>query len=145
NALRTELPQDIQDILDKHEKNGTTEGEEYQAAVGMFYSRFLCTIKPLPEPVAEGFGWKDPTVYLTMNGPSEFHITGQLKVNGHHKINVPTLLLKGRYDQARDPVVAPFFREIPCIKWVTFAESSHMLHFEERERYMQVVSGFLWD
>ncbi|KAJ7094793.1 hypothetical protein C8R44DRAFT_645236 [Mycena epipterygia] len=53
------------------------------------------------------------------------------------------LLLNGRYDQARDSVVAPFFQKIPRIKWVTFAESSHMLHFEERERYMEVVSSFL--
>ncbi|KAJ7873704.1 proline iminopeptidase [Mycena leptocephala] len=151
NARRTELAQDVQDILDRHEKNGTTDSQEYQEAVGVFYSRFLCTINPLPEPVAEGFGWiqKDPTVYLTMNGPSEFHITGPLKdwsiIKDAHKIQVPTLLLNGRYDQARDPVVAPFFREIPHVKWVTFAESSHMLHFEERERYMEVVGSFLVD
>lgn len=83
------------------------------------------------------------------NGPSEFHITGPLKdwsiVSDAHKINVPTLLLNGRYDEARDPVVAPFFREIPRVKWVTFAESSHMIHWEERERYMEVVGNFLLD
>ncbi|KAJ7140376.1 proline-specific peptidase [Mycena filopes] len=149
NALRTELPRAVQDTLDLHEKNGTTESEEYQAAVGVFYSRFLCTITPLPGPVAEGFAWikRDPTVYLTMNGPSEFYITGPLQdwsmISDAHKIAVPTLVLNGRYDQARDPVVAPFFREIPRVQWVTFAESSHMLHWEERERYMEVVGRFL--
>ncbi|KAJ7257039.1 proline-specific peptidase, partial [Mycena rebaudengoi] len=149
NVLRAKLPQDVQDVLDEHEKNGTTESEEYQAGVAEFYSRHLCTIKPMPEPVAEGFGWiqKDPTVYLTMNGPSEFHITGPLKdwsmTEGAHKINVPTLLLNGRYDEAQDSVVAPFFRDISKVKWVTFAESSHMCHFEERERYMAVVGSFL--
>ncbi|KAJ7756042.1 Alpha/Beta hydrolase protein [Mycena maculata] len=151
NAFRAQLPLDVQDILDKHEKNGTTDSEEYQAAVGVFYSRHLCTIKPMPGPVLEGFGWiqKDPTVYLTMNGPSEFHITGPLKdwsmIKDAHKINVPTLVLNGRYDQAQDPVVAPFFSEIPRVKWVTFAESSHMLHWEERERYMSIVGNFLVD
>ncbi|KAJ7135099.1 proline-specific peptidase [Mycena filopes] len=148
NALRTELPRAVQDTLDLHEKNGTTESEEYQAAVGVFYSRFLCTINPLPSPVAEGFAWikRDPTVYLTLNGPSEFYITGPLKdwsmISDAHKMAVPTLVLNGRYDQARDPVVAPFFREIPRVRWVTFAESSHMLHWEERERYMEVVGRF---
>ncbi|KAF7312835.1 Proline iminopeptidase [Mycena kentingensis (nom. inval.)] len=78
NLLRTQLPKDVQDILDKHEKEGTTESDEYQRAVGVFYSKFLCRLDPMPAPIAEGFGWirKDPTVYLTMNGPSEFHITG---------------------------------------------------------------------
>ncbi|KAJ7048677.1 proline-specific peptidase [Mycena amicta] len=149
NELRTQLPQDVQDILDKHEKEGTTESEEYEGAVGVFYSRFLCRLNPLPEPVAEGFGWikKDPTVYLTMNGPSEFHITGPLKdwtiVPDAKNIKVPTLLLNGRYDEAQDSVVAPFFAHIPHVKWVTFAESSHMIHFEERERYMEIVGEFL--
>ncbi|KAJ6564480.1 proline iminopeptidase [Mycena capillaripes] len=120
--------------------------------VAVFYSRHLCTINPMPEPVAEGFGWvqKDPTVYLTINGPSEFYITGPLKkwtmIQDAHKIIIPTLLVNGRYDEAQDPVVAPFFHEIPHVKWVTFADSSHMVHFEERERYMEVVGNFLiWE
>ncbi|KAJ7090477.1 proline iminopeptidase [Mycena epipterygia] len=151
NALRTELPQDVQDVLNKHEREGSTDSAEYKAAVEVFYSRFLCRIHPLPEPLAEGFDWieKDPTVYLTMNGPSEFHITGPLKnwsiISDAHKINVPTLLLNGRYDEAQDSVVAPFFHKIPRVKWVTFAESSHMLHFEERERCMEILGSFLID
>ncbi|KAJ7622509.1 proline-specific peptidase [Roridomyces roridus] len=151
NALRAKLPQDIIDVLDKHEKDGTTDSQEYRDAVGVFYSRHLCTINPLPEPIAEGFSWiqKDPTVYLTMNGPSEFDITGPLKdwsmLQDAHKIKVPTLVLNGRFDEAQDPVVAPFFNEISRVKWVTFAESSHMLHWEERERYMSIVGHFLLD
>ncbi|KAJ7649294.1 proline-specific peptidase [Mycena rosella] len=149
NGLRTKLSQDVQDTLDKHERDGTTESAEYQAAVSVFYARYLCRIDPMPEPLVEGLGWieKDPTVYLTMNGPSEFYITGSLKdwstIRDAHKINVPTLLLNGRYDEAQDMVVAPFFLEIPHVKWVTFAESSHMSHYEERERFMEVVGSFL--
>lgn len=60
------------------------------------------------------------------------------------RISVPTLLINGRYDAARDSVVAPWFALIPRVRWVTFAESSHMPHLEERERYMEVVSGFLY-
>ncbi|KAJ7605962.1 proline iminopeptidase [Mycena polygramma] len=149
NSLRTTLDQEDQDILTKHEVNNTTDSDEYQTIVAKFYALFLCKIDPLPAPVAEGFGWikKDPTVYLTMNGPSEFFITGPLKewsmIADAHKIIVPTLLMNGRYDQAQDSVVAPFFWNVPHIKWVTFAESSHMLHFEERKRYMEVVGKFL--
>ncbi|KAJ7662464.1 Alpha/Beta hydrolase protein [Mycena rosella] len=112
NALRTKLPREVQDILDEHEKAGTTESAEHQAAMGVFYGRHLCTIDPMPAPVTEGFGWirKDPTM--------------------------PTLLVNGRHDEAQDPVVAPFFREI---------HSSHMVHFEERERYMQIVGSFLME
>ena len=68
NRLRSQLPQNVQDVLDKHEADGTTESEEYQAAVGEFYARYLCILKPMPDEISAGFAWiqKDPTVYLTM-------------------------------------------------------------------------------
>ncbi|KAJ7085500.1 proline-specific peptidase [Mycena belliarum] len=149
NLLRTKLPQDVQDVLDKHEKDGTTDSDEYAAAVGVFYARHLCTLAEWPTPVVDALRSieVDGTVYNTMNGPSEFYITGPLKswtmLDEAKNISVPTLLLNGRYDEAQDSVVAPFFNSIPLVKWVTFAESSHMSHFEERERFMQVVGDFL--
>ncbi|KAJ7733536.1 proline iminopeptidase [Mycena olivaceomarginata] len=78
-ALRTELPQDVQDVLNKHEQDESMDSAEYKAAMEVFYSRFLCRTHPLPEPLAEGFDWieKDPTVYFTIDA---------------HKINVPNLL-----------------------------------------------------
>lgn len=60
-----------------------------------------------------------------------------------HKIIAPTLLVNGRLDEAQDTVVTPFFREIPRVKWVTFANSSHMVHHEERQRFMEIVGSFL--
>ena len=83
----------------------------------------------------------------TRNGPSEFHVIGSLKtwdiIPSLHRISVPTLVLNGRYDEAQDSCVMPFFQLIPRVKWYTFAEGSHMPHWEERERYMEVVDGFL--
>lgn len=59
------------------------------------------------------------------------------------KINVPTLLINGRYDEATDQCVLPYFDAIDKVKWIGFANSSHMPHWEERERFMDVVSRFL--
>lgn len=36
-----------------------------------------------------------------------------------------------------------FYRDIPKVKWVTFNESAHCAHVEQRAKYMQVVSVFL--
>jgi len=60
-----------------------------------------------------------------------------------HKINVPTLLLNGKYDAATDEVMQPFFDIIEKVKWVRFAESSHMPHLEELEEFLKVLGGFL--
>ncbi|KIJ62019.1 hypothetical protein HYDPIDRAFT_189289 [Hydnomerulius pinastri MD-312] len=149
--LRLKLPQDVQDKLNKHEADGTTTDQEYLDATQVFYENFLCRVKPFPQALIDAFSWteKDPTVYMTMNGPNEFHITGSLKtwsiIDELHKINVSTLLINGRYDEAQDKAVDPYFKNIPKVKWVQFAESSHLPQLEETERFMEVVSNFLRD
>lgn len=60
-----------------------------------------------------------------------------------HKIKVPTLLINGRYDGAQDFVVEPFFKSIDKVKWVRFAESSHLPHYEEADECLKVVGDFL--
>ncbi|KXN87293.1 L-amino acid amidase [Leucoagaricus sp. SymC.cos] len=149
DVLRKRLPQDVQDALDKNERDGTTDSKEYHDAVGVFYSQFLCRLNPMPELLQQSFGWleKDPTVYFTMNGPSEFYVTGNLKewsmLEEAHKISVPTLLTNGWNDEAQDSCVYPFFKLIPRVRWVQFAESSHTAHFEEREKFFKIVGSFL--
>src|SRR5262249_53186654 len=75
NKLRAALPSEVQATLLKHEKAGTTTSPEYTAAMQVFYERHVCRVKPMPEEVAKSFAQieADPTVYFTMNGPSEFH------------------------------------------------------------------------
>ena len=87
---------------------------------------------------------------LTLNprqGPSEFVIVGSFKDwegwQGADNIEVETLLLNGRYDEVTDLAVQPWFKHIPKVKWVTLENSSHMSHWEERERLMQIVGGFV--
>ena len=82
NRLRALLPKDKCDALAKHEAAGTTEDPEYQAATTAFYDLHVIRVVPNPPEVKAALSavGEDPTVYLTMNGPNEFHITGPLKV-----------------------------------------------------------------
>jgi len=81
------------------------------------------------------------------NGPSEFYVIGGLKewsIKGRlKKIQVPTMLLNSRYDEAMDEVVQPYFDEIKQVRWFTFANSSHTPHWEERDLFMQRVADFV--
>ena len=80
-------------------------------------------------------------------GPSELISTGNLKdwsaVDVVHRINASTLLISGHYDQTADIAVQPYFDGIAKVKWITLENASHMGQFEERERYMEVLGGFL--
>ena len=148
NKLRKELPPEVEATLLKHEAAGTTEDPEYVAAVDVFYSRHLCRI-PQPPYVLASFEQlaADPTVYHTMNGPSEFHVIGSLKhwdIRPQLKeISAPTLLVSGQYDEATPAMVKEINGLIPGSKWELFAESSHMPHVEEPAKFKRVVSEFL--
>ena len=149
NRLRGELPPDVEATLKRHEEAGTTDDPEYEEACMVFYRRHLCRLEEWPPELVESFEWiaRDPTVYHTMNGPSEFHVIGSIKdwqvKDRLREIAVPTLLTSGRYDEAT-PALQETLREgIPDCEWVLFEESSHTPFVEERERYMQVAGDWL--
>lgn len=149
NKLKAALPQDIQDALTKHEAAGTTDDPEYVAASDAFYARHVCRVQPMPPEVTRSFEAiaADPTVYHTMNGPSEFHVIGSLKswsiIDRLHLIEVPTFLISGHYDEATPATVQPYADKIPDVRWTIFPESSHMPHVEEKEACLAAVIEFL--
>ncbi|THG98142.1 hypothetical protein EW026_g3985 [Hermanssonia centrifuga] len=132
------LPEETQKVIQKHQEAGTLEDPEYKAAVQVFYNKHVCRLDPWPENVLESFKGA---------GPNEFYITGSLRgwtvLDVIHTITQETLLVNGRYDEAQDICVAPFFEKIPKVKWIHMAESSHMPYYEEAERYFRLVGQFL--
>jgi len=149
NELRSQLPAEVQEILTQHETAGTTDSAEYAAAMSVFYDRHVCRVVPHPPEVDRTFAAieEDPTVYHTMNGPSEFHVIGTLKswdiVDQLDKIQAPTLVISGRYDEATPETVRPYAERIPNARWHIFPNSSHMPHVEERDEYMKLIEDFL--
>jgi L-proline amide hydrolase len=148
NRLRADLPQDVQEKLTRHEADGTTESKEYVDAVRVYYDRHLCRV-PWPDYVTRSFAQmdEDPTVYHTMNGPSEFHCIGSLKTwditDRLPEISTPTLLVSGRYDEATPHIVEQIHQRIPGAQWQLFEESSHMPHVEEPDAFLETVEAFL--
>jgi L-proline amide hydrolase len=146
---RSDMPQDIQDTLNKYEKLGDYTNPEYQKATMWVYERHVCRVVPFPPEVTASFEQigRDPTVYHTMNGPNEFFVVGTLKgwdiIPELHKINVPTLIISGHYDEATRGCVQPYKDNIKGSRWVIFENSSHMPHVEEKELCMKTVGEFI--
>jgi proline-specific peptidase len=149
NRLRGGLPADVQAVLQRHEAAGTTSSSEYQSAMMDFYRLHLIRVDPMPDAVARTFAKleRNPQVYQTMNGPSEFHVVGNLKnwdiTAKLPEIKVPTLVTSGRHDEATPLIAETVHRGIRGSEWVMFENSSHMAHVEEADRYMMVLDEFL--
>jgi L-proline amide hydrolase len=149
NKLRKQLPPEVEAALLKHEAAGTTTSEEYTKAMQVFYDRHVCRVVPNPEYVQRSFAKlaQYPEVYNTMNGPSEFHVIGTLKnwdvIGQLPKINAPTLVTSGKYDEATPVIAETVHKGIRGSEWVLFENSSHTAHAEEAGRYVQVLSEFI--
>lgn len=147
--LRAGLPADVREALERHEAIEDYDHPEYKAATGVFYARHLCRIVPNPPEVLRSMEAleEDGTVYNAMNGPTEFHVVGSLKgwsiVDRLPAVEVPTLVINGRYDEATDDCVRPYVEQIPGTRHVRFENSSHMPHVEEQDSYLAVVRAFL--
>jgi L-proline amide hydrolase len=149
DRLRAALPPEVQQTLLRHEAAGTTDSEDYARAVRVFYDRHLCRLDPWPDSLNRSFAamQADPTVYQTMNGPSEFHVIGSLRswsiIDRLDRIAVPVLLISGRHDEATPATVQPYADRIPDVRWAVFEESSHLPQLEETERCLKLVEEFL--
>ncbi len=147
NRLRALLPADVQETLLRHEREGTTDSVEYLEACDVFYDRHVCRVRPYPDYVQRSVDQLMNQVYLTMNGPSEFHCIGTIKdwdvTPRLGEIGLRTLIVSGAHDEAT-PLISRTVQEgIPGSEWVLFEDSSHMPHVEEPERFLDVVGGWM--
>jgi proline iminopeptidase len=145
--LKSELPPEVRSTLKKHEDLGQFEHPEYLGAVMEFYKRHLCRLEPWPYPVRFSLDTISKPVYNTMNGPNEFTIIGNIKDIDFSadlpRIGVPTLLVHGKYDEVTPAVGERIHAKVPGSRLVILENSSHLGFWEERERYLELVSGFL--
>lgn len=149
NELLDAMDPDVRGTIRAGERSGETSTPEFQAAVTEFYKLHVCRLDPWPDEVVRSFEAMegDPTVYGTMNGPTEFTVVGTIRdfdiTDRLGEIEVPVLLVSGEHDEVRPHLVAAMHARLRHGERVLFEDSSHMPHLEEPERFLEVVEDFL--
>jgi L-proline amide hydrolase len=149
NELLDAMDPEVSATIRAGERSGETSTPEFQAAVMEFYKRHVCRVDPWPDHVLRSFEAmeSDPTVYGTMNGPTEFTVVGTIKdfdiTDRLGEIEVPVLLVSGEHDEVRPHLTAAMQERLRRGERVVFEDSSHMPHVEEPERFLAVVEEFL--
>jgi L-proline amide hydrolase len=146
SKLKAQLPPEVVETLDRHEAAGTYDDPEYEEAMDVYMDRhFYRGSLPRPELEAMEKG-RSPDVYHAMQGPNEWTTTGALKGwdtrDRLHEIDVPTLVVRGRFDMCTDPIAAELVNGISGAREVVFEHSSHTPVLEETDRYLEVVGDF---
>jgi proline iminopeptidase len=147
DELLAAQPPEVVEVIRSHEAAGFTACPEYQAAILGFYREHVCRLDPWPGGLELSFAEAGYSVYNTMNGPSEFTVTGTLKdwdiMDQLGAIVVPTLLAGGRYDECRPSHLEEMHRRIPGSRLEIIEDASHLCFAEQPEVFQRVVNAFL--
>ncbi|KAF7972689.1 hypothetical protein HWV62_17252 [Athelia sp. TMB] len=150
NRIRGTLSSEAQVAIAAGEASGNRETEAYEAAMKEFFGACACLLRENPDDLIACITlmMEDMTVATVTCGSSEFISQGSLKdldvTKDLANITVPTLVISGKHDRYEDHGIAkPFVKGIKNVEAAYFEHSSHMVSYEEPEKYLQIVGGFL--
>lgn len=148
NELREQIPPDKLAIMERYEKAGDYHNPEYEELLfSELYNKHICRLDPWPEPLMDDFQHYNQAIYNQMQGPSEFEVTGTLKNwdrwNDLDRIEVPTLLIVGRYDTMRVSDVEKMHQLIPDSQLLICENGSHLSNWDDEDAYFAGLLKFL--
>ncbi|MGH7495239.1 MAG: proline iminopeptidase-family hydrolase [bacterium] len=114
-----------------------------------FYNKFICRL-PLeewPDAVLRTFNKLNNTIYVTMQGPSEFGVSGKLErwdiSQELSKIAVPSLVIAAQHD-TMDPAHMKWISEqVQNGSYLLCENGSHMCMWDDQQRYMSGLIQFI--
>jgi proline iminopeptidase len=146
-VLRNALPPEVVEVLDRHEHMGTYDDPEYERALETYNDRHFYRGPRPREELDRMDAEKGTDVYRAMQGPNEWTPTGALRGwdvrERLGEIDVPTLVIRGRYDMCTDAVAATLVAGISGAREVVLEESSHTPVLEQTDRYLDAVGAFM--
>lgn len=132
------------------EAKGDFENPRYmELLLPNFYNQFVCRL-PLeewPDPMSRAFNKLNQTIYVMMQGPSEFGIAGKLEkwdVSSElNKISVPTLVIGAQHD-TMDPAHMQWMSEqVQNGSFLLCENGGHMCMWDDQQTYMSGLIKFL--
>ncbi len=114
-----------------------------------FYARHICRIpmEEWPEPVNRSFSKVNHSLYVTMQGPSEFGIAGNLvhwdRSSDLPKLSVPTLTIGAKHDTMDPEHMKWMSTQVQNGSYLYCPNGSHMCMYDDQETYVNGLIAFL--
>ena len=114
-----------------------------------FYAEHICRL-PLgqwPEPINRSLGKTNQSLYVTMQGPSEFGIAGKLttwdRTKDLPKLTVPVLSIGGKYDTMDPEHMRRIATQVQNGTALICPNGSHMSLYDDQQTYMSGLIKFV--
>jgi proline iminopeptidase len=151
-VLAPQFDQKILDTIRQIEKKADFANPKYmELLMPNFYAKHICRI-PLaqwPEPMSRSFAKMNQSLYVTMQGPSEFGIGGNL-INWDitqqlPQIKTPTLTIGGKHDTMDPEHMQWMSTQVQHGRYLLCPNGSHMSMYDDQKNYFPGLIQFIKD
>lgn len=148
--LRKTMRQSAVDSLLNYEAKGQFEDSNYKRLLDAeFYNQHVCRLNPWPEPVVRSFSHINYPIYLMMQGPSEFSVSGRLlnwdRWNDLKNISVPTLMVGAKFDTMDPEDMKKQAEMVQQGRYLYCPNGSHLAMWDDQQVFMNGVIRFIKD
>jgi len=149
-VLAKQMPKDVLDTLRAIEARGAYSDPRFmELLLPHFYKKHLCRLEVWPSAVERAFRHINPDVYVLMQGPSEFGISGRLANWDVSKrlpeIRVPTLTIGATYDTMDPEHMKWMSTQMKKGRFLLCPNGSHMSYWDDQEHFFPGLIAFIRD
>jgi proline iminopeptidase len=148
------LPSGVFAQIKTFEKNKDYTNPKYTELLFQYYYTEHILRKPIakwPESITRAFKHLNPKVYVYMQGPSEFGITGDATLKNWDvtsklkTLTIPTLVIGAKYDTMDPKHMEWISKEVQNGRFLYCPNGSHCSQYDDQEHYFPGVIKFLKD
>lgn len=150
DVLAKQMDPKILDTIRMIEEKGDFGNPRYMALLmPNFYEKHILRmpVDQWPEPVSRSFSKMNQSLYVTMQGPSEFGIAGNLENWDRKadlpKLSVPTLTIGAKNDTMDPEHMKWMSTQVQNGSYLYCPNGSHMDMYDDQEVYMSGLIKFL--
>ncbi|MFT8977520.1 MULTISPECIES: proline iminopeptidase-family hydrolase [Liquorilactobacillus] len=133
--------------MKKIESENKLSDKHYNELLLKLYQKCICRVVPWPDAVNRSFEHTNEQVYNTLQGPTEFTITGSLKNwsirDRLSQLKMPTLVLGAKYDSMDPKVIKDMVNRIPNASVHICPKGSHFSIFDDQKDYFKAILSFI--
>ena len=142
-------PEVLAEIM-KIEANKDFSNPRYmELLIPNFYEKHVLRFpsKDWPEPVNRSLGKTNQSLYVTMQGPSEFGISGKLEKWDRKadlkNVKIPTLVIGAKHDTMDPKHMEEISKILPNGSYLFCPKGSHMAFYDDQKTYFSGLISFL--
>jgi len=148
NVLAEQMDPSVLEEIRSLEAKGEFQNPRYmELLVPNYYMKHICRLAEWPDPVNRAFARINQEVYVTMQGPSEFGISGRLenwdRKADLKKLAIPTLVIGARHDTMDPEHMKWMSTEVQNGSYLYCPNGSHMCMYDDQDVYVNGLIAFM--